>query len=148
MSQAGISLDLSLCPSCGDLVEGLSDKTGWCSDYTKAESIYKCERCNTEFKSKTHRPYCTYCRELNWLEAHAEEIEESMVEGYSFPAARERVRANHKPVCLGCGSPLPKVGYFCKTKPLCRKLYSRFHRKRQKGMSIQTALEQVLDSRR
>lgn len=145
MSQAGLIVELYFCPSCGELSEEISEKTGWCRDCTKIEFIYKCERCDMEFKSKTHRPYCTYCRELNWLETHADEIEENMLEGSSFAAAREKVRANHKPICLGCGSPLPKVGYFCKQKERCRKLYNRFHKKRLKGMSVQTALEQVLD---
>jgi hypothetical protein len=145
MSTGGLLDELTLCPRCGELVEVLSDKTGWCFDCTRSESIFKCERCGTEFKSKTHRPFCTYCRELNWLEAHADEIEEFMVQGCSFKFARGRVSEAHRPRCVACGSPLPKVGYFCKTKPSCRKLYSRFHKKRQKGISVQQALEQVMD---
>jgi predicted amidophosphoribosyltransferase len=136
-----------LCPSCGDLTDELSEKTGWCSNCTKEQSIFKCERCNTEFKSETHRPYCTYCRELNWLEAHADELEEFMSQGCTFKVARAKVRVNHQPICLGCGSSMPKAGYFCKTKASCRKLYSQFHKKRQKGMAVQTALEQVLGDR-
>jgi hypothetical protein len=136
-----------LCPNCGDLVHGLSEKTGWCFSCTEGELIFTCERCNIEFKSKTHRPYCTYCRELNWLEAHANELEEYMIEGLTFNQARAKVRVNHRPVCLGCGSLMPKAGFFCKTRPSCRKLYTRFHKKRLKGMSVQTALEQVLGDR-
>ena len=67
-----------------------------------------------------------------------------MVQGLSFKTAMDRVRENHKPICMGCGSPMPRVGYFCSAHSNCRKLYSRFYKKRQKGMSVQDALEAVL----
>lgn len=148
MPQGGTTNDVCLCPCCGELVEQLSDKTGWCIKCTHNESIYLCQRCGTEFKSKTHRPYCTYCRELNWLEVHADELEEFMVTGINFKTARAKVRANHQPICLGCGSLMPKAGYFCKTKPECRKRYTRFHKRRLKGMTVEAALREVLDDSR
>jgi predicted amidophosphoribosyltransferase len=148
MSTGGSIHEQLLCPSCGELVHKLTDKTGWCLSCTRKQSIFTCERCGIDFKSKTRRPYCAYCRDLNWLEAHVEEIEDFMVQGHSFDNAKSRVRENHRPVCYGCGSLMPKVGYFCNTRPECRKLYGRFHKRRLKGMDIETALEQVLNDRR
>jgi predicted RNA-binding Zn-ribbon protein involved in translation (DUF1610 family) len=147
MHSGGILHESLLCPNCGDFVDHLSDTTGWCKKCSSQESFYICQRCGEDFKSDTQRPYCTYCRDLHWLEEHADEIEEYMIEGCSFSAARARVSANHKPVCLACGSPLLKQGYFC-IKPECRSLYRKYHRKRMKGMSTQAALEQVLHDHR
>lgn len=144
MSTGELLDELILCPACGELTDFLSEKTGWCKKCTNDESIYTCERCSVEFKSKTHRPYCTYCRELNWLETHADEIEDFMVQGCDFRTARTKVSEAHRPHCVACGQPLPKVGYFCKTNSSCRRLYTKFHKKRLKGMSVQAALEQTL----
>ena len=148
MSAGGLlsEAELQICPHCGDFVVRLSESTGWCEKCTSEESIYTCQRCGEDFRSKTHRPYCTYCRDLNWLEAHADEIEDYMIQGCSFTTARKRVSANHQPICLGCGSHLPKVGFFCKKKARCRSLYRKFHKLRQSGMSTEEALSQTIDN--
>lgn len=141
----GRTVELILCPRCGELTDVLSDRTGWCSNCTKEQSIYTCERCHNEFLSKTQRPFCTYCRELNWLEVHADEIEDVMVsESCSFRTARTKVSEAHRSRCVACGQLLPKVGYFCKKNSKCRRLYTKFHKKRLKGMSVEQALEETL----
>lgn len=136
-----------LCPSCGEFVEELDPKHGWCINCTrthqKDHNVYVCERCSNEFKSITARPYCAVCRRLNWLEHRADEIEEYIEAGLDFEAAKEEVRSDNKPICLGCNTPLPKNGFFC-TKPECRKLYDKFRRLKDKGLSEQDALKEII----
>lgn len=135
-----------ICPSCGGFDE-LDPIYGWCQDctkkYRKENGTYICVRCSKEFKSRTARPCCAVCRRLNWLEHYADEIEEYMQAGLVFEAAREEVRSDNKPMCLGCNAPLPKNGFFC-MKPECRKLYDKFRRLKDKGMSEDEALREII----
>jgi hypothetical protein len=136
-----------ICPSCGGFVQQLDPISGWCETcirtHRKKNCTYLCERCSNEFKSRTARPFCAVCRRLNWLEHHADEIEEYIEKGLDFEAAKEEVRSDTKPICLGCNAPLPKNGFFC-TKPECRKLYDKFRRLKDKGMSEEEALKEII----
>lgn len=136
---------MHLCPRCGEFAQILLPNSGWCIPCNSELGIRVCERCEGIFKSKTNRPRCSSCREEVWLEEHADEIEQLMIEGCSFSAARKKVQHSNRPHCMGCNILLPKFGYFCTTNKKCRSLYVKYKNlKTRKGLSTQEALRETL----
>lgn len=134
--------DSVLCANCGEFVSSLLE-TGWCVSCSESVQQHRCVRCKITFRSKTVRPYCTQCRELNWLEKNADEIEEEMLNGTSFSDAKDIVRSNTKPICLGCGTLLSRPALFCSARK-CRTLYRRFLRLKNKGLTQEEAIREII----
>lgn len=114
------------CSECGEFVNELNEKTGWCNDCSR-ELGYEvtpsgCPRCGEP--SLNGLQTCGRCKYELWLERNADEIERVMATNLvSVRAAKRIVRASNRPICNSCGDPI-RGGtkgrhFFCKTKPEC-----------------------------
>src|SRR4051794_6916074 len=131
----GVRFDLNVCPNCGKYAD-LTEMTGWCAECSP--SI--CTRCGNSFAHDTpRRIVCSTCREKRWLEENADRIEDHIIDGLSYTAAKTAVRRENRPICLCCGVKIVK-GFFCTTKPDCRKAFHRYKWRLSKGMTQERAL--------
>lgn len=151
-----------LCPNCGHFVTRLVEFTGWCfqcslpvilsideSGHTTTAAI-RCIGCGGNVGDLTHTK-CRNCRQQDWLNEHADEIDRCLALGASVTRAKKLVsaHANDDLKCAACGGPLRKAtrgkALFC-TKSECRKAYNKWRRLQQeKGLSKETALNAVLN---
>lgn len=137
-----------LCPSCGDFVFRLLDSTGWCSSCSRGSDQKECRLCHRVLALGTHLT-CASCRKSLWLEKNADAIEDYREAGYSLKEAIRLVRLGNKTRCLSCHEPLTGGGskghppLFCNASK-CRRIYSRYKDRRQKGLTQEQAIREAL----
>lgn len=125
---------------------------GWCSQCTLEHhpNINLCARCTTPFPKKNNNKYCKQCMQLNWLEDNIDAIEEYMIAGYSFTAARYRVMSDIRPTCIGCGVVIKNAkpgSRFCSTNQQCRTYLRRYRKYVQNGVDREEATRKAVDER-
>jgi len=120
-----------VCPNCGDFVDYLIVKTGWCRicSYAGSVLVNKLEQ---------------------YLAANADEIEHYLLQGKSLNKAIDLVHSkNGRPHCLSCGRIMdraPRNAVFCRATKQCRKFSRRYvYLYREKGMTKHAALAKVLE---
>lgn len=125
---------------------------GWCLKCTLEHhpELNICARCKTAFPRKNNNKYCKQCMYHNWVEQHIDRIEEYMITGYSFTAARYLVMSDIRPICLGCGAVIKHAkpgSRFCTTNSTCRRYLRRYRRLVQAGVDREDATREVLNER-
>lgn len=137
-------LEDGYCPSCGTwglVVEEL----GWCAscvlEHRPEHRI--CRRCGAMFPSSKNGYYCGKCKELNWLEKNADEVEALILSGTPFKQARDIVAQNNRPKCIVCSTEIrggrPNA-LFCGKTEQCIKARRFYQRLRSRGATSDLAV--------
>lgn len=135
--------DLEVCPNCGR--DGLlQDLTGWCGLCTVAHyPDYKICPCGALYKKNAHHSKCWDCRREDWLEQHADQIEQALQSGLGLDAAKRHVADTIRPTCHNCHEPIKggRCGAkFCNKKPECEKASRDYHALQAAGLAPDVAL--------
>lgn len=125
---------------------------GWCVECTLLHhpELNSCARCAALFPRKNNNRYCKQCMFVNWVEANIDALEEYMILGYSFTAARYRVMADIRPTCISCGVVIKNAkpgSRFCSTNQSCRTNLRRYRKYVQNGMDREEATRKALNER-
>lgn len=132
------------CPSCGTW--GLVvEEVGWCEAcitlHRPDNSV--CRRCGALFPSNKRGYYCSTCKELNWLEKHADELEELLSQGHSLRRAKAIVATNIRPKCIVCQGEIrggrPNA-LFCGKTDECVKARRFYLRLKSRGATTEVAV--------
>ena len=148
-----------LCPVCGEFVEELNDRTGFCSncsndrDKTDGRCIGKNNQCGAHVDG-SHK-FCWNCRQEYWLLRHINAIERYMASptNLTFLQAEQKVKEDNDSIlnCWCCGEEIKAAAngqsYFCTKTVRCRTArrrlkYLMYDRPR---LPKQTALEKVME---
>lgn len=133
------------CPACGKWDQELLDHTGWCVSCSMAhqpDTLF-CKRCSNPFPRNKNGLYCSPCKDLNWLEQHIDEVEDLMLQGLSFSAAKKKVAAQVRPICVVCHQPIKggkRNALFCRSSLTCITGHRRYRSLINKGMPSDIAL--------
>lgn len=126
--------DLEYCPKCGNIVPTLNEYTGWCSwcSPTKTTTAQQTNLANFE----------------EFLTKHADEIEELIIQGFTFNQACKRIaQTGSKPRCVVCGRTIYRGrpnSIFCRRNLTCRHYSRRYvHLYTSKGLTKSEALSQI-----
>jgi hypothetical protein len=139
------------CASCGEWVSYLNFDygIGWCNEcsgVTPAQEP-RCTRCGAVLDDQS-RTTCHTCRQEQWLERYADELELLIVaKGHSVSAATAMIVRMSRPICQWCRSPIVGGregalfhGRSHKNRQ-CHARYRMFVRLRKQGMSVTDALD-------
>lgn len=137
------------CPNCGDWypISEIQELVGWCIRCAKEHHPTSkfCLDCKNEFSDTGGgNVRCPQCKEEHWLSKYADLVEDYMLVGYSFTAARDQVELDIRPRCRACGGVIvhAKPGsMFCNQHDECKKARSLYNRSKwRKNLSPQEAL--------
>lgn len=138
---------MEFCSQCGKEVDYLNEYTGWCKNCSPLHCL------NCDKKISKGNLYCDKCKKLFWLEAHADEIEDLMMEGLSLTAAKRKIYDEKRPICLSCELPIPharssnkRPTKFCQRTAQCKAAKRRYKTLQEGALRLppQIALEQTL----
>jgi hypothetical protein len=133
---------IEVCPSCGDFVNSLNPRTGFCLDCTPRV----CSRCGGVVSRGHHE--CIRCQRVKWWEENADRLELYISRGLSLSEARRKIKNENRAICISCASPIPgrhrQSTLFCSRTYECRKAKRSYLWKVEKGVPRDIALEQVV----
>jgi hypothetical protein len=125
---------------------------GWCSVCVTEHRphLLICPSCYTTFPATFNHKYCSSCKKEEWLSTYADQIEEYLSVGYSYYSAKQQVIHDIRPDCVICDQPI--VGgnpgsLFCTQNKECRTAKRKYKTCREKGMTNDEALRQVLNGK-
>lgn len=147
MSQA-LTVEEEYCPNCGGWFDPthFNFDTGWCRECSsRIERQPRC-KCGVVLTDAT-RSTCPTCRQEQWYEVHADELEYVMlVKGYSLYQAKLYIARITRPICQCCHKPIKgaRAGrLFCKQNKKCHSMYGKYRRLRKRGLSDIAALDKL-----
>jgi hypothetical protein len=142
------------CASCSSQVDSLNEVTGWCVRCTLThcaeQGLLLCSSCGGFFKRRGQFTVnCSTCDAVDWQRRNADRIERWMGAGLTYELARDKVREENRPTCLGCGRKIKHGSrtrhVFCRATPTCRTLARRVKWLRDYyGLSRDEAIERAL----
>jgi hypothetical protein len=139
--------DLDFCPNCGHHAN-LVEETGWCPQCTVHHyPDLKLCTCGAFFKRNAQADKCWPCRKEEWLEKHADEVEEYLLAGFSLESAKKKVADDIRPICHSCEEPIKGGGrdvLFCNKKPECIKASNSYSALKATGLTPDVALDIAL----
>jgi hypothetical protein len=139
------------CTNCGGWYSSVEFNydTGWCVQCSLAvDPQPRCSVCGTVLVDVS-RTTCHTCRQEHWYVVYADELEFVMlVKGYSLYQAKIHIARINRPICQCCRKPIKGAApgaLFCKQNKACHRMYGRYRRLIQQGLSQIEALDRVRD---
>ena len=116
-----------MCPSCGNFVDQLHERTGWCDVCSlrtgikiPAQYFSACQSFNCNNSTDGHR-FCKSCRTAFWLERNADEIEKLVSTGFTVERSIRILRKRtFRGQCIVCGDSVRITAVFCNRKVRCK----------------------------
>jgi hypothetical protein len=137
---------LKVCPSCGRLRE-LNEFSGFCLTCSRGT----CTTCGRTFEpDHAYRKVCLYCRNEQWYEKYADQLESFLLIGLTLDKVKALISRDYAARCSCCGEVIKgrasNVTLFCTKYARCRTTKRRYRtlKKRYVGQSDVFPLIHVL----